>query len=551
VSFRAALLLGLREVIGGDPDHLDVVDVHAPVGGVDRMALLLHDTVPGGTGYLADFARPDRVRELLQAALDVVEGCPCAVEAKLACHRCLLPFVHPGQVEKASRARAAQMLAEILGLAAPSGEASPHVWQPVQAASIADVPPPSPESHLEKRFRDALCTALTAQGATVRQTPQPGGTLVEFALSGSNRRWTMRPQVPLGNVMPDFVLSTQDPTVPEVCVFTDGATFHASAAHNRVRDDAEKRAGLRDSGKVVWAIASRDLDRFEAITANAPVPPLGELTDEALALLQSKLLPGSAPVSLLKDDAVSQLMAWIRNPDADAWTKLADRTALAFGVMPQTQRFRLRAEDLVTIAGDVARGGAHQTDPLGSTGGWCWSPGGRLAVAAALVSPVGLGIHTAVVVDDRDEQLVSPAGQSAWREWLRLSNVVGFADQPMTIAALSQVATGSATTAAAADVTPPLPEGNLNPAWQALIDASLTDVERTLLHRLANAGLPLPEQGFETDDGTPMDLAWPDAKVCVLLDEAADPVAATWTVAPNDVDTIARLLGARGDNGQE
>jgi ATP-dependent helicase YprA (DUF1998 family) len=546
VSFRAALLLGLREVIGGDPDHLDVVDVHAPVNGVDRMALLLHDTVPGGTGYLADFARPDRVRELLQVALDVVEKCPCAAEGKLACHRCLLPFVHPGQADKTSRARAAQMLLEILGLAAPVGEASPHVWQPVQAASIADVPPPSPESHLEKRFRDALCTALTAQGATVRQTPLPEGTLVEFTLSGSNRHWTMRPQVPLGNVVPDFVLSTQDPTVPEVCIFTDGASFHASLEHNVVRKDAEKRAALRDSAKVVWAITSRDLDRFEALCANTPVPPVGDLTDEALAMLQSRLLPGSAPVSLLREDAVSQLMAWIRTPDAEAWTKLADRAALAFGVGPSAQRFRLQVEDLVSIAGDVLRGKGRLGDPLGQNAGWGWSSGGRLAVIVALTSSTPLGLHTAVVVDDRAEQLVTPTGQHAWREWLRLSNVLGFADQPMSISALSQLTAGTVVTTGTTESDTVAAEGLFDPGWQQLIDAALSDVERALLRRLANAGVPLPEQGLETDDGIPMDLAWPDAHVCVLLDEDAESIDSPWTIAPNDVETIAQLLADRG-----
>ncbi|MGY1763049.1 DEAD/DEAH box helicase [Geodermatophilus sp. SYSU D00779] len=547
VSFRAALLLGLREVIGGDPDHLDVVDVHAPVGGVDRVALLLHDTVPGGTGYLADFARPDRVRELLQAALDVVENCPCAAEGKLACHRCLLPFVHPGQVDKTSRARAAQLLAEILGLVAPLGEAAQHAWQPVQAKSIADVPPPSPESHLEQRFRDALCGALAAQGASVRQKPQPDGTLVEFALSGSHRRWTMRPQVPLGNVKPDFVLSTQDPTVPEVCIFTDGALFHASAEHNRVRDDAEKRAALRDQGKVVWAITSKDLDRFEALTAGTPASPLGALTDPSLAMLRSKLLPGSAPETLLKDDAVSQLLAWIRTPDADAWSKLADRAALAFGALPSARRFRLFAKQLVTAAGDVLCGEPTVGDLMGPLAGWSWCQGGSLALTAALAS-APLGLHTALVVDDRDDRLEKPAGQDAWREWLRLSNVFGFADQPMTIAALSQVIGGAVTPTM--DAPTMQFESHVDPAWQGLIDGALTDAERALLRRLAAVGVPVPEQGFETDDGTPLDLAWPDAKVCVRLDESDEPVDGSWTVAPTDVDAITELLGAPGA-GQE
>ncbi|WP_243407338.1 DUF1998 domain-containing protein [Frankia canadensis] len=101
-SFRAALLLGLRELLGGAPDHLDVLEVHLPVDGQDRTALLLHDRVPGGTGYLADLARPSRVRELLTGALAVLRGCDCADDGLLACSRCLLPFTPPGLVERTS-----------------------------------------------------------------------------------------------------------------------------------------------------------------------------------------------------------------------------------------------------------------------------------------------------------------------------------------------------------------------------------------------------------------------------------------------------------------
>src|SRR5659263_206725 len=44
-SFRAALLLGLRQVLGGDPDHLDVVTAVDPApGSVERWAMVLHDT---------------------------------------------------------------------------------------------------------------------------------------------------------------------------------------------------------------------------------------------------------------------------------------------------------------------------------------------------------------------------------------------------------------------------------------------------------------------------------------------------------------------------
>ena len=47
-------------------------------GGDNREALLLHDLVPGGTGYLAELATPDNVWALLRAAWQVVATCPCA-----------------------------------------------------------------------------------------------------------------------------------------------------------------------------------------------------------------------------------------------------------------------------------------------------------------------------------------------------------------------------------------------------------------------------------------------------------------------------------------
>lgn len=75
-SIRAALLLGLRQVLGGDPDHLDVVEAPDPVpASSERWVMELHDLVPGGTGYLGRFGDPERVRELLAAALAVLEAC--------------------------------------------------------------------------------------------------------------------------------------------------------------------------------------------------------------------------------------------------------------------------------------------------------------------------------------------------------------------------------------------------------------------------------------------------------------------------------------------
>lgn len=94
-SLRAALLLGLREQFGGTPNHLGVMPIKEPVGGGTRDALLLHDLVPGGTGYLAEFNDPQKVWDALRHAFQIVRDCPCKDEERLACHRCLLPLAPP------------------------------------------------------------------------------------------------------------------------------------------------------------------------------------------------------------------------------------------------------------------------------------------------------------------------------------------------------------------------------------------------------------------------------------------------------------------------
>jgi hypothetical protein len=118
-SLAAAVLLGLREQIGGHPDHLRVEQVVEPTladGNANHDAILLHDTVPGGTGYLADLAEPEALAALLGLAWERVRSCECRFENRLACHRCLLPFATGTAVNRVSRAAAERHLRTLLGL---------------------------------------------------------------------------------------------------------------------------------------------------------------------------------------------------------------------------------------------------------------------------------------------------------------------------------------------------------------------------------------------------------------------------------------------------
>ena len=76
-TFEACLALGLRRKFHGDPEHLKILSHSEPAAdGSRRRFLVIYDTVPGGTSFLKDLARPDTFFELLQLALDSLTSLP-------------------------------------------------------------------------------------------------------------------------------------------------------------------------------------------------------------------------------------------------------------------------------------------------------------------------------------------------------------------------------------------------------------------------------------------------------------------------------------------
>ncbi|GAE68779.1 helicase [Cutibacterium acnes JCM 18909] len=172
-SLRAALLLGLREQFGGTPDHLGIMPIKEPVDDRTRDALLLHDLVPGGTGYLAEFTSPQNVWEALRRAFQIVHDCPCKDEERLACHRCLLPLASAREARYVSRAKAEDCLKVLMGLADGDTPSTQMTWE------IATTPPTissDDESYLESRFRESFMALARRLNATVSQNYGPAAT---------------------------------------------------------------------------------------------------------------------------------------------------------------------------------------------------------------------------------------------------------------------------------------------------------------------------------------------------------------------------------------
>jgi hypothetical protein len=96
-------------------------------------------------------------------------------------------------------------------------------------------------------------------------------------------------------------------------------------------------------------------------------------------------------------------------------------------------------------------------------------------------------------------------------------------------------------------------DGAMPADWQGLLDGALSRAEVDLLSALHALKAPLPEQGFETSDGTPLELAWPAFCIGAQISAGGPSVHEEgWAVVRVDGDpraasgAIMTALKARG-----
>ncbi|MDN4483205.1 DEAD/DEAH box helicase [Demequina lignilytica] len=539
-SLKAAVLLGLREEFGGAPDHIDVVVSVDPQPGSDEEspapALLLHDVVPGGTGYLADLTDPDKVWSLLRRAWSVLTSCPCQDEGdgeRLACHRCLLPFARSHEVPHVSREIAARHLTDILFSGSSDGGEPPvaREWNVTEKPPVElDI-----ESHLEQAFRATLQDALTKAGAKVTQKPGPHGTRIQVAFPGGPVRWTIDPQVAMGGVKPDFMLtSSTGADEHKIAIFTDGHRWHASPSVNRIADDARKRAMLRDKGIRVLAVTAADIEAWRRGEVETPEWMSSQVTQHLMAQASSRFSP--TDVASIASGPISFLVEWMRSPRPDELRSLADQAAYYFLNPAQVRYIPEPESSLESVVARAIRDGVNPV-PAAQPRAWLWRSG-ALVFAAEVHANGSTGV--AVALDDSAAAVDDSSHKSAWREWLRLSNLFGLRDHSTVITALSEMdGVGvSVVEKSAAKV-------ELAPEWAELREFAASDDERSLIEELAAAALPVPEQGHEID-GTPLAMSWPERRIVVDLElhptTASSLGAAGWSVVPASVEAIAAAV---------
>lgn len=567
-SFKAALLLGVRAVLGGDPDHLTVTTADSPnsTGQGRRRFLVLYDQVPGGTGYLGPLADPEQVHEILESAREVIARCPCRNEGRPACHRCLLGVVDRWEYDLVRRDLAKELLDSLLEDWDPKSVAT------VGEASIALVE----ESELERRFKVAIreWADHDPTGAIDFKRVPGQGRYEAFELSISRGtdvvRYRIDEQKGLStspNTQPDFLIKRMDTSGPEIAVYLDGFEYHASSAHNVIADDARKRDGVRMSGRLVWNLTWSDVDLFHAaVTADPPHgPPERSLLDpkaRAVAQQIQHARDGAIDVGAIQQNPVALLLDFLTRPDLEEWRRVV--LSAVGGLMAGDGVRPLDRAGLAALL-DASLSGApidlpEPSDEVVVHAGTHATGGGLPLVAVLDATDPNQERWTIVaVLADDDAAVESPGHRSRWPDWLAWSNLLQFLGLPYesrgaVLAASSQEASDDHRDLWLRHVAGPGTAGPVSPGGpvrvphyaptaeeQEELDL-MADPVRLLVEQALRPGGPELVAGHETADGLVVEAAWPDRLVGVVM--PGDDIPAGWNARPVDDWTPDELAAA-------
>jgi ATP-dependent helicase YprA (DUF1998 family) len=539
-SFKGALLLGLRRDFGGDPQHLNVLASSMSDGSAVRRFLVLHDTVPGGTGYLDRFGEPDRMKTILELARNALRECPCRTEGTAACHRCLYGVLSARDMPHASRDSALKLLDDFL-----------RDWDVEEIETLTGVDIAAVQlSELEMQFREALKSHIAERtGCSVETTQGATGEELDLRLVGPDggvRRWRMRPLVQVKASVwtePDFLLTRSDAQDLDVAIYLDGEKFHASPENNRTADDAIKRDALRRDGKRVWSITWNDVQAFAADKMKVTIP---DLVHQQVQNTASEAVQDVRLKTLWKNP-IDMLVEYLSDPQADVWSRGSFATVLGLvtpGKHGSTEHIQTDAPGLAKALQSCLS--ATLPPP---------TPNGPLVVVPR-VGRSGLPLYICAetanfqpttgvlaVLDDRDSEVGGPRHSEQWREWLRWSNLLQFLNVPchgetMPLRMVEVWTRKSAYEFAEVDIPLSVPApGRVDVAfalpsgWAEVMrftDGSLED----LIIELARREASIPEPGVEVGPDQSVwqvELAWPAEKVAVVID--ADPQRDAWLCA--------------------
>jgi DEAD/DEAH box helicase domain-containing protein len=581
-SFQAAFGLGLRLYFGGEAGHLLVRPDERPLqqGDGTRNYLLVFDTVPGGTGYLREIARPEVLGEIFQRSLDHIRTCTCLnapaesgagedpVEDQYpgGCYKCLLSYSMSRQREHIRRETAMRLLSQILENWQHLAESPDNSLQAVPETLLA-------ESALERRFYRALQEAITGEPHHGTWKREIIGGKTAFLFTLANRSWRVLPQVTLGPARGVQTPSRADcliePVTPRpgtlpIAVYLDGYDPHVFGrdGSSLLGTDIEKRNAVRRSDRfLVWSISWHDLEGASLETAEMGGLWSIQQWDKLRGGWQQAIMP---PLPEMFTPGFQQLLAYLRRPNAVDWQRslaryLAFATILSGVKTTEAEAERCLNGWLVQDHRALPQPGWEQD------GAWSYV---QFSVSEALTcylasryeevqgdlaaedpGPLASRQHIVLRLDDRaDLRADREAYELIWRRYQALENVLQFLPNCW------RATTEHRDPDAAVFLTPPPATGDDSPweAWRGHVQPEALP----LFEACSAAGLPVPVFGYELLNAAEdvigaAEMGWKQQKVAVLAPaDTADRSAfeaAGWTVVVWDqadvTETLAHALG--------
>jgi DEAD/DEAH box helicase domain-containing protein len=542
-SFKAAFELGLEEYFDGSVSHLQTAIQDSP-GDQEiarRRFLLVYDSVPGGTGYLADLLQEkEYLMRVLEEALEVVRNCSCIEEEdRDGCYQCLYAYRNHYDMPHTSRSAAQELLEDLVARRDDLVEIDT-----VDDISVHGVL----ESELEARFIERLRELeIEPSRLEKKKVEQKQG----YELEVGGHTYDVEPQVTVGpedgvarSCSIDFVIRPRESGMKPIAVFLDGLQYHRT----RIGRDFAQRRALRASGQyMVWSLSWRDVTTESTASARNFLQSPTERYVKLLAAMGENR--AQKVKSLTDQDSFTWLIDLLETQDETLYQRVALAQGLLFARKQSEPEAWLAAaqarlsEPLVDLLQDQTeeevllglRERPTDRDPV-----TLWaaiSPAAAQAISSD-VDRARRGLTVALHLNDRREEQTGDF-ESDWNGFLRLYNLFQFIPDAYPVTADEEAFRGYGELIGRAEsdsLRDHVPEneagGEDEPVgtfdekeWEATVaDAEYSpDVVTALLKGLREANVPAPNvphelQSDERIVGT-AEIGWPGSRVAVLLPE--------------------------------
>lgn len=304
--FKAGIELGMKEYYHSSPEHIRIdsyTETNQATGKKDYY-LVMYDTIPGGTGYLAKLYNTEEFSKLLKFAYDRIKDCTCQLEGKNGCYHCILTYGNQYSRDAFSREQAELLFGKLVG--------GSKAWERIEG-SVGTIAQngAAEDSELELKFVRAMQTLAKSNNWDFDKVPDDNTYHYELRIHNEEEdtevHYCIRPQFELTvaygvkhTTIPDFQFMctyaricgeeiTDLVKIPWWSVYLDGYMYHACDPNMRFYSDLEKREGIKQAKPqrmFSWTLTWEDILLFESEKedelGNNSVTRFGQLLEKPL-----------------------------------------------------------------------------------------------------------------------------------------------------------------------------------------------------------------------------------------------------------------------------